>query len=492
MELSKEQSEQIVTDLAQYIVEQGGTIGSERLQPFYAKYPSHRALVKNMRSFCEQHPDRILITAGEGPHYSLKVSVWKDEDVLGLLRSFMEKCGGAVALSDLADFSFRQPQCSKAILAGGRAFRMLLPSRLSNEISTEVLRGLQSSAHRLVYRTDGAMKAGPAVALRSGWLDQTQLPSTVLSHKDLDEVARRPRCALGHLCGHVWVQQFVSYLPGLWCKAENLLYGGSTIFMGPAGSGKTTILRNVAVQMSRHLQVLVVDFSGHLADISSSDLQYLATSDAKASKKIREAIDEHVPEVIVAEFSDTYSALKAGRVCDEAGVRLACSVRSNLHFLIESFVHAYTGPQRSRDLACLTFPFKSAVQLSRQTEEWEVYRDAPAAVCSMGRSRLPRCEMHQSAASPPENVEEIPSETSKSQAFGVPEEGHSGPGEDSSISGILGESELSPAVDLSPAGFSRKHGSGHADEEVWSGIDQTKYPEKFHRAASNLCSWTML
>lgn len=40
---------------------------------------------------------------------------------------------------------------------------MLLPSRLSSEISTEVVGVLQSSAHRLVYRTDGAMKA-PAVA----------------------------------------------------------------------------------------------------------------------------------------------------------------------------------------------------------------------------------------------------------------------------------------------------------------------------------------
>lgn len=121
MELSKAQSEQIMRDLVEYILEQGGTIGGEKLQPFYAKYPAHRALVKNMRSFCEAHPGRILISAGEGPHYSLKVPIWKDENVVGLLRSFMEKCDGAVTLSDLADFSFRQPACSKAILAGGHA-----------------------------------------------------------------------------------------------------------------------------------------------------------------------------------------------------------------------------------------------------------------------------------------------------------------------------------------------------------------------------------
>jgi hypothetical protein len=39
------------------------------------------------------------------------------------------------------------------------AFRMLLPSRLNVDISTEVLEILQSSAHRLLYRTDAPMKA---------------------------------------------------------------------------------------------------------------------------------------------------------------------------------------------------------------------------------------------------------------------------------------------------------------------------------------------
>lgn len=45
------------------------------------------------------------------------------------------------------------------------------------------------------------------------------------------------------------------YLPGLWSKAGDLLDAGSTIFVGPAGCGKTTILRDVAVNMSKELQV---------------------------------------------------------------------------------------------------------------------------------------------------------------------------------------------------------------------------------------------
>lgn len=70
---SQKQSEQILADLAQFILEQGGTITSEKLAPFYVKYPGHRGLVKNMRSFCEQHPDRISISSGHGVHYRLQV-----------------------------------------------------------------------------------------------------------------------------------------------------------------------------------------------------------------------------------------------------------------------------------------------------------------------------------------------------------------------------------------------------------------------------------
>ncbi|CAK9106975.1 unnamed protein product [Durusdinium trenchii] len=300
---------------------------------------------------------------------------------------------------------------------GGQAgaFRMLLPSRLNSEISREVLEILQSTAHRLLYRADSSMK----VALRSGWLEPAMLPSTVLCQKDLDDLAKRlgwrKLPGLVPIPGSPHRAHFKSsdsdrlrsitihvgrYLPGLWSKAGDLLDAGSTIFVGPAGCGKTTILRDVAVNMSKELQVLVLDFLGHLADMESSpDLDYQCWGSGSEAQTIREAIDEHVPEVIVAEFPDTYSALRAGRVCAEAGVRLACSVRSNLRFLVESFVHAYSGSQQVRDLACLTFPFASAVQLSRQMDEWDIYRDAPAVVCSMGRCRLPTCDIHQGFAS---------------------------------------------------------------------------------------------
>ncbi|CAL1163774.1 unnamed protein product [Cladocopium goreaui] len=291
------------------------------------------------------------------------------------------------------------------------AFRMLLPSRLNVDISTEVLEILQS-AHRL-HRTDAPMK----VALRSGWLDPRKLPSTVLCQKDLDEMARR-LCwknvpGLVHIPGSPHRAHFGQsasrlcsvtvhvgrYLEGLWDKAQDL--DGSTVFVGPAGCGKTTILRDAAVNMSKELQVQVVDLLGDFSDlVGNADLGCLTgTMGTGGVERIRQTIDEHVPEVIIAEFRDKYSALKAGFICREAGVRLVCSVRTNLQSLVDSFVHVYSGRPEARDVACLTFPFASVVLLSRQSEDWEIYRDAPAVICSRGRSRFPRCELHHSSDS---------------------------------------------------------------------------------------------
>eukprot|EP00913_Durusdinium_trenchii_P007010 g6594.t1 len=179
------------------------------------------------------------------------------------------------------------------------------------------------------------------VALCTGWLEQSKLPATVISQRDLDELAKRfgwkesvdsvhikgsPHKASFGLCdsqriGRVTVH-IGRHLSSLHRKARDLFDQGSTIVLGPAGCGKTTLLRDVAIGMSRQFQVLVVDFSGHLADISlhSEDLGYVQAKIASEMEMeaVRLAIEAHVPEVIVAEFSSTYSALQAGRVCAES------------------------------------------------------------------------------------------------------------------------------------------------------------------------------
>ena len=124
MALSEKQSEQILVDLVQHIQEQGGTISSEKFGLFYAKFPQHHALVKNFRSFCEKHPDRIAISSGQGCHYCLTIPTLKDGKVLALLHEFVQKRNGAVTLADLEAFSLKQPACGKAIHAGGHVARI--------------------------------------------------------------------------------------------------------------------------------------------------------------------------------------------------------------------------------------------------------------------------------------------------------------------------------------------------------------------------------
>ena len=101
----------------------------------------------------------------------------------------------------------------------------------------------------------------------------------------------------------------------------------------------------------------------------------------------------------MAEFSTSYSALRAGRLCDEAGVRLACSVCCrHLRYLVDAFVHCYSGAKEMRELGCLSFPFSHAIVLSRESPEWETDLDAPGTVCGMAARRLPRCEKHHVSA----------------------------------------------------------------------------------------------
>ena len=124
MALSEKQSEQILVDLVQHIQEQGGTISSEKFMLFYAKFPQHHGLVKNFRSFCEKHPDRIAINSGPGCHYCLTIPTLKDGKVLALLHEFVQKRNGTVTVADLEAFSLKQPACGKAIHAGGHMARI--------------------------------------------------------------------------------------------------------------------------------------------------------------------------------------------------------------------------------------------------------------------------------------------------------------------------------------------------------------------------------
>ena len=113
--------EEVLQDLMRFVVEQGGSILSNKLGHFYMKHPQHRGLVKNMKSFCQQHPSRISIGMGDGDHYSLEVSAMpsgkseeglspqKQKEILQDLIRFINERGGSVGTEELQPFFTRHP-----------------------------------------------------------------------------------------------------------------------------------------------------------------------------------------------------------------------------------------------------------------------------------------------------------------------------------------------------------------------------------------------
>lgn len=86
--MSIEQRESLLQDLIQFIEAYGGfgSIGGEKLLPFYDGHPEHRTLLKSVglsiTGFCKQHPSRIRVGPGDGPH--LRLHVLPCEQSLGL------------------------------------------------------------------------------------------------------------------------------------------------------------------------------------------------------------------------------------------------------------------------------------------------------------------------------------------------------------------------------------------------------------------------
>ena len=82
-QLSVEQSQDILQDLIHFIEGhgEGGSIGAEKLGPFYDEHPEHRTLLKGMglsiTGLCKQHPSRIWVGPGDGPHLRLYVLPWR-------------------------------------------------------------------------------------------------------------------------------------------------------------------------------------------------------------------------------------------------------------------------------------------------------------------------------------------------------------------------------------------------------------------------------
>ncbi|CAE7254809.1 cmdD [Symbiodinium sp. CCMP2592] len=113
---------QVLGDLVEYVLEQDGKVSSEKFQGFYSKHPAHKAAIKNMRTFCEQHADVFSISDTK-PHWVLMVKVPNPSATAKKLAAYVRDRGGTVALGDLEVWKRENPTLAKTIHKGGRSMK---------------------------------------------------------------------------------------------------------------------------------------------------------------------------------------------------------------------------------------------------------------------------------------------------------------------------------------------------------------------------------
>ncbi len=243
------------------------------------------------------------------------------------------------------------------------------------------------------------------------------LGSTPLSRQDLTAVVAR----LGQFGGDV---------VGLTCRVgravfgtvamvRDLLDGGqSLLLMGRPGVGKTTALREIARVLADELErrVVVIDTSNEIA--GDGDIPHPAIGRARRMQVARpelqhqtmiEAVENHMPEVIVIDEIGTELEAQAARTIAERGVVLVATAHGNalanliknptLSDLVGGIQAVTLGDEEARRrrsqktvlerAAEPTFPV--AVEMhSRQ--RWAVHTDVAATVDQLLRGLKPRVQ----------------------------------------------------------------------------------------------------
>jgi stage III sporulation protein SpoIIIAA len=200
--------------------------------------------------------------------------------------------------------------------------------------------------------------------------------------------------------------------------------GRSLLLMGRPGVGKTTALREIARVLADDLQrrVVVIDTSNEIA--GDGDIPHPAIGRARRMQVARpelqhqmmiEAVENHMPEVIVIDEIGTELEAQAARTIAERGVMLVATAHGNelanlirnptLSDLVGGIQSVTLGDEEARRrrtqktvlerAAEPTFPL--AVEMHSR-HRWLVHRDVAGTVDLLLRGQLPRPQIRELGA----------------------------------------------------------------------------------------------
>ena len=223
---------------------------------------------------------------------------------------------------------------------------------------------------------------------------------------------------------------------GLTCRVGRAVYGTvgmvrdlldsaqSLLLMGRPGVGKTTALREIARVLADELQrrVVVIDTSNEIA--GDGDIPHPAIGRARRMQVARpehqhqvmiEAVENHMPEVIVIDEIGTELEAQAARTIAERGVMLVATAHGNalanliknptLSDLVGGIQSVTLGDEEARRrrsqktvlerAAEPTFPV--AVEMHSR-HRWSVHTDVALTVDQLLRGQQPRAQMRELAS----------------------------------------------------------------------------------------------